>query len=725
YYLRQSQRGSGIELVIFSTPYALMGYVLVFSHNIMWLDGVIFLPLIALGIEKLVREGRFGLYWAALALMLAANYYIGFMLCIFSALYFAAQSALCFERGQARVLLRRLGLFSAASLLSAGSAAFLLLPTYFGLSTGKMIFSRASFDLVPKFNPLDLLPKLLPGSYDMTFSNLPTLYCGILMVLLAGLFFFSPAAARRQKIVSAGLLAVLLVSLFLSGLDLLWHGFALPTGFHYRYVFLLVFLVIQLAHQAFRGLGQISLRALAGGFALGLGLLAVIKLRGAGYLPDDLLLAAVILLCAYAALLWLIRRGTAVAGTASAGTAGASARLLTLLLAGVVLLEAGLNTLVDLRKTHQEFGYKDRAAYTSYNALLEPVIAEIQRSDAGFYRIEKTFFLSVNDALGLGYRVVTHYSSSFNRPVLTFLKEIGFFQPYYRALYTGQSLPVDSILGIKYLLTGQPSLNGYPQVAQSPGLEGQIFTSQNTYALPLGFMVSPALEGVQITASDPAHPGSPIAAQEQILQAMLGAEPGTGDFFIPLAIQETRLENLTARRDGEQTRFAPKSQGLDAWIEYRLRVEREDPLYAFLPAVGSSKMEVSLDGKLLGFFGENSENNHLIVLGQYPPGTELTLRLKLMSKEATLLDGVPFYQLDRSRFTQAYQDLSAHALEITTFSDTRVSASVQVPADRTLLFTSIPYDEGWSLRVDGKETPKIRLLGALTGVELAEGIHSI
>ena len=42
YYLRQSQRGSGIELVIFSTPYALMGYVLVFSHKIMWLDGVIF-----------------------------------------------------------------------------------------------------------------------------------------------------------------------------------------------------------------------------------------------------------------------------------------------------------------------------------------------------------------------------------------------------------------------------------------------------------------------------------------------------------------------------------------------------------------------------------------------------------------------------------------------------------------------------------------------------------
>ena len=408
YYLRQSQRASGIELVIFSTPYALMGYVLVFSHNIMWLDGVILLPVIALGIEKLVREGRFGLYWAALALMLAANYYIGFMLCIFSALYFAAQSVLCFERGQARVLLRRLGLFAAASLLSAGSAAFLLLPTYFGLSTGKMIFSRASFDLVPKFNPLDLLPKLLPGSYDMTFSNLPTLYCGILMVLLAGLFFFSPSAARRQKVVSAGLLAVLLVSLFLSGLDLLWHGFALPTGFHYRYVFLLVFLVIQMAHQAYRGLARISLQALAGGFAVGLGLLAVIKLRGTSYLPDGLLLAALILLCVYAALLWMLRRNPA------------SAQVFTLLLAGVVLLEAGLNTLVDLRKTHQEFGYIDRAAYTSYNALLAPVVAEIQRADAGFYRIEKTFYRSYNDALGLGYRGVTHYSSSFNRPVLTF-----------------------------------------------------------------------------------------------------------------------------------------------------------------------------------------------------------------------------------------------------------------------------------------------------------------
>ena len=75
------------------------------------------------------------------------------------------------------------------------------------------------------------------------------------------------------------------------------------------------------------------------------------------------------------------------------------------------------------------------------------------------------------------------------------------------------------------------------------------------------------------------YPGSPIAAQEQILQAMLGqaitgAEPEAGDFFLPLAIQETRLENLTARRDRYQTRYTRTAPGLDAWIEYRLRVER-------------------------------------------------------------------------------------------------------------------------------------------------------
>ncbi|MDN6627005.1 MAG: YfhO family protein, partial [Pisciglobus halotolerans] len=80
YFLKKAFNGEGLLLVSFAISYALMGYTVVNQFNIMWLDGIILLPLVALGIEYLVflKRGRF--YTLALALALFANYYIGYMI---------------------------------------------------------------------------------------------------------------------------------------------------------------------------------------------------------------------------------------------------------------------------------------------------------------------------------------------------------------------------------------------------------------------------------------------------------------------------------------------------------------------------------------------------------------------------------------------------------------------------------------------------------------------
>ena len=76
------------KLILFSSLYALMGYTMVYTVNIMWLDGVIFLPIIILGIENIVDSGKYKLYTIFLALTLISTYYIGFMICIFAVVYF-------------------------------------------------------------------------------------------------------------------------------------------------------------------------------------------------------------------------------------------------------------------------------------------------------------------------------------------------------------------------------------------------------------------------------------------------------------------------------------------------------------------------------------------------------------------------------------------------------------------------------------------------------------
>lgn len=98
--------------------YALCTYSIAYQQNILWLDGVILLPLMALGIERIVEGGRPWLYLGSLAMGILTDYYIGYMLCIFSVLYFLFYALGGFAARKAPVL-PMLATYAGASLLAA------------------------------------------------------------------------------------------------------------------------------------------------------------------------------------------------------------------------------------------------------------------------------------------------------------------------------------------------------------------------------------------------------------------------------------------------------------------------------------------------------------------------------------------------------------------------------------------------------------------------------
>ena len=59
---------------------------------------------------------------------------------------------------------------------------------------------------------------------------LPNLYCGVFCVALAVLYFAGRFPVR-EKIASALILTVLLLSCWVEGLNLIWHGFKEPVWF--------------------------------------------------------------------------------------------------------------------------------------------------------------------------------------------------------------------------------------------------------------------------------------------------------------------------------------------------------------------------------------------------------------------------------------------------------------------------------------------------------------
>ena len=73
-----------VSLVIFPLMYALMAYMVVQLMDPMWLDGLIYLPLICWGVQRLVKEGKLLPYIVPLALMFISHFYIGYMVGIFT-----------------------------------------------------------------------------------------------------------------------------------------------------------------------------------------------------------------------------------------------------------------------------------------------------------------------------------------------------------------------------------------------------------------------------------------------------------------------------------------------------------------------------------------------------------------------------------------------------------------------------------------------------------------
>ena len=91
FYLHQSEkRINRIGIIAFSVMYALMSYCITQQNNTMWIDAVIWFPLVMYGIEQLIKYGKYKVFVVFLTLTVVSNYYIGYMVCIAVAIYFFA-----------------------------------------------------------------------------------------------------------------------------------------------------------------------------------------------------------------------------------------------------------------------------------------------------------------------------------------------------------------------------------------------------------------------------------------------------------------------------------------------------------------------------------------------------------------------------------------------------------------------------------------------------------
>ena len=144
--------------MILAVSYALMSYVVVFSEILMWFDGLIYLPLVILGINRLLEKRKPTLLFISYFLLFISNYYITFRVGIFSFFYTLVRIAM--NRKQ---YLRNFPMYLKTSFFAGGASMVMILPVVLGLRNNGESLSDLSRFFTKATGPWGLLIKNMVG----------------------------------------------------------------------------------------------------------------------------------------------------------------------------------------------------------------------------------------------------------------------------------------------------------------------------------------------------------------------------------------------------------------------------------------------------------------------------------------------------------------------------------------------------------------------------------
>ena len=690
-HLGKRPEASGL---IFSVSYALMAYNMAYFFHLMWLDGIILLPLIILGIHRIL-DGHFPvLYILSLGFAIIFNCYIGFMLCIFSVLYFIAACII-----QKKHLIHDFLIFfryGLASLLAGLLSMFLLLPTLKGLAGGKAAFDTSLFTFSGNFQWNAFFIKFFNGCFtlkDETVSGLPNIFCGVLILFLCILFFLNSQILLREKITVFTLLAVLYLSFYFRIFNLVWHGFNPPSSFPYRYSFFFSFVMILTAWYSFQKFTRASVKIWYP--AVTACLLTVILLLSIRNVPADMTTTKYIF---------------------NIGIIFATMLFLTAYLSGrkhFLLACISFLCMLDLTANGVQYlsccVYKDVAEFQSFVRDTSKALSWIKANDHSFYRLEKNFSQKNNDPLLLDYAGLSHFSSSETTQVLDFLETLGFPRTFAFSGYTGTTYDsMNSFFGIRYLLSRTELSEPYQLLRQI----GNIYIYENPYALSLGMTAAASVKNFH-----PVTTGScqPFETQNQLFSSILG------DLSVKIFDTQTLtpvLNNLSIQ-EGALYPYRTIDPDKEASFDYTFTASSDDPAYCYIDAPSRCSLKMYVNDKEINVFNLYS-SYQITSIGSFHKGETVHIRIVPQRSRAALNGFYIAYQ-NPDISEKYFETMQQRALHIDSFQDTHITGTIDNSGGEPYMIFTIPYDESWQIYVNGKRIDDIKFADALLGASLPSG----
>lgn len=654
----------------FGIMYALSAYTAAFSWNIMWLDCILLLPLVLLGIEKLVKDGKGLLYVLALGFTILSNYYIAIMVCISSVLYFivvmVSQPVTKDLKHYARGMLN----FIIYSLLAGAFAAAILLPEIYALgytASGEFNFPK---DLTRYFSFVTVISRhLINTEVSIGLDHLPNIYCGVGVLLLFPMYILNKNISKREKIVKVLVLIVFFAAYNLNIPNFIWHGLHFPNSLPCRQSFIYILMLLSMCYDVVMKFDDNKKVHIAGSFW---GIMIFFIYIGQEFMSDSnfditIVYTSAIFIGIYAVFMYLYK------------SKKINANILSILVFAIIITECTYNTeSTGYSTTSRVYYFRD---YDSINSFVD----KLESEDDSFYRIHKfRGYRTKNDANWHDYKSGNVFSSTAYAHVTDFYDQLGLEHSTNAYALNGATPLVHSIFNVKYLISDR-TLNTSPLITLIDS-EGENYLYKNNYTLPLAFMIPSGLN----ESWDYDENNNPFEVQNSFAYNVAGIS----DLFVPL-------------------------DGIESSSGNTYEITENQFVYAFVTSSSVKDVMVELNNNRTTYSGIN--HGRIVDIGYVDAGTTINI---FDNSNSTGHVSLYAYTMDIDKFIELYNALSDEGLNVTSYSDTEVIGNITVKEAGTC-FTSIPFDEGWTLYVDGVKTEYSATKDAFIAFDLTEGTHEI
>lgn len=763
-----------LVIVLASVSYALCGCIGGYSSNLMWIDGYYMLPIVALGVYRLVSQRKVGLLFGSVVCSVLFNWYTAYMNCLFAILYFAfelmrrnAWSLRVNKKELVRICTR----FACVMALAIGTSMVLLWPNIVEQMQGKgsnaglgalftqPLLSAESYAMWGQF---------CIGSSPKDEGMFAPVYISSFVILLVLAFMFMRGYRKSDRKAYIAMCVVAVLSTVSPFLNTIWTGFFPTSSYINRQTYVFSFFLAVMAVDGWTVLRHadrsnvrhaILIAAVAEVAVIGASIVVtrwrmpVVAAPWQHYVITIVVIAVCALFVYFFGNLYAkiqdiaqrqladIERGIESA-RASIETRSVARRTVCIMCIGLVAF-VGIETM----QSRGYFASQNASAsyYERYMVQMSDALASLE-GDNGFLRIEQTgmsHFSQIsmgfhdftnesanNDALALNVSSLMHYSSTQSNNEQDFFARVGYTKQSIFGTYARSPIePVDKLLGVQYVIDNRDVPGATKVDADLPQPNDSNATSFSLYrydqTMPLGYGVASDAD-LGWLQKDTRIIADPFADQESLFGALTG-EDATGLYHRD-AVDRTEADGDHRSYDVTVTQSGP------AYLKLASNMNPAHYDGGIMTNVYVNGQQVRCSG---GRFGCG-----IVYLGTFNRGDVVHLRLDVPHKTQGIdqetysglerdwftsvddSDLVNIQSLDQQTMDDLLGSLDSQDVRLNSFTDRDIDMTVNAKDDELFMLT-IPYDMGWNATVDGEDASVETVANTFCGVNVHQGENNI